>query len=288
MKIKKRWLIIFLVPGVSLFIFMYAISLVTLVTTSFTEWRIGISPTFIGLDHYIRMFQDPNFFTAFGNTIVWILLQCTLHVGIALAFALVIARKKRYCKFARGVFMIPNIISSAAIGMLFLCILNPSFGPVNQFLRAVGLDCLAKNWFADSKTAFWAVTLTWLPFAAVNAALILAEMSSIDEDIYEAAAIDGASESQKMRYITLPLLRNIIGTCTILAGTGMLHKFDTIMMTTGGGPGNRTMSMPLMLYNAAMRDNNFGYGNAIGVVMMLTGLVLVFAVNRIYKVGEVK
>ncbi len=113
-------------------------------------------------------------------------------------------------------------------------------------------------------------------------------MSSIDEDIYEAAAIDGASESQRMRYITLPLLRNIIGTCTILAGTGMLHKFDTIMMTTGGGPGNRTMSMPLMLYNAAMRDNNFGYGNAIGVVMMLTGLVLVFAVNRIYKVGEVK
>ena len=75
MKIKKRWLIIFLVPGVSLFIFMYAISLVTLVATSFTEWRIGVSPTFIGLDHYIRMFQDPNFFTAFGNTIVWILLQ---------------------------------------------------------------------------------------------------------------------------------------------------------------------------------------------------------------------
>lgn len=286
MKIKKKHLVIFLFPATAVFVFVYAVPLIMLVTTSFADWKVGSRPVFNGIANYIQLFtQDRQFLSALKNTLIWILLQSTIHVAIGVLVALILARKKFYWKFVRTVYMLPNIISSAAVGMMFVMLLNPSFGAVNGLLAKLGFENVP-NWFMDTGTAFGTVTITWLPFAATVTILVMAEMTSIDEGVLEAARIDGATELQMNLYVILPLMRNIIGTTTILAATSMLQKLDIIMMTTKGGPGDRTLNLPVYVYQTAFTANNFGLANSIGVIMIILGLIVVGMINRIYKMGK--
>lgn len=284
---KKKWIVIFLAPGLLLFVFIFLISIVQLGVTSFTDWTIGTDPVFSGLENYIYLFtEDTEFQQSIINTLIWILLQSTVHVCIGTTLALILRRRKWYTNFMRGVFMIPNIISSAALGMLFLCIMNPQFGMVNNIIRMVTGTDFSQNWFLGADTAFFSVTLTWLPYAGLVTILVMAEMASIPEDIYEAARVDGATDFQIDIKIVLPLMRNIIGTATVLAATSMLQKLDIIMMTTNGGPAGKTMNMPMYLYQTALTDNNYGLANAQGVILIAIGLVVVGLIRGIYRMDK--
>lgn len=284
---NKRYITLFLLPTVALFIMIYAVSLVILSGTSFTEWSAGRKPAFTGLDNYIQLFSsDSDFRKSALNTGIWVVLQSTIHVAIGTLFAIILSMKEFYWKFARTVYMFPNIISGAAVGMLFLCMLNPDFGAVNSIARLFGNTDYAQNWFMDYATAFFSVTMTWLPYAAVVTILILAEIAAIPESLYESARIDGASTFKINLYIILPMLRNIIGTCVILSGTSMLQKMDIILMTTGGGPGNETMNLPIYIYKTALMDNNFGYSNAVGVLLIGFGLMFVLLCRNLFRIGS--
>lgn len=284
---NKGYILLFLVPTIVLFTLVYAVSIVILLGTSFTEWSTGLKPVFVGLSNYMHMFtQDKNFREGFFNTALWVLLQSTIHVLIGLVFAIILNMKEFYWKFARTVFMFPNIISGAAVGMLFLCMLNPNFGAVNSIVRLFVNSDYAQNWFMDYTTAFLSVTMTWLPYAAVVTILILAEIAAIPDSLFESARIDGASELKINLFIIIPMLRNIIGTCVILAGTSMLQKMDIIMMTTGGGPGNTTLNLPMYIYKTALMDNNFGYSNSVGVFLIGFGIVFVLLVRYLFRIGN--
>lgn len=283
----KGYITLFLVPTIALFMLVYAVSLVILFGTSFTEWSTGLKPVFVGFRNYVQMFSDDaSFKDGFWNTTVWVLLQSTVHVLIGVVFAIILNMKEFYWKFARTVFMFPNIISGAAVGMLFLCMLNPNFGAVNSIVRLFGHSDYAQNWFMDYATAFLSVTMTWLPYAAVVTILILAEIAAIPDSLFESARIDGASELKINLFIVIPMLRNIIGTCVILAGTSMLQKMDIIMMTTGGGPGNTTLNLPMYIYKTAMMDNNFGYSNSVGVFLIGFGIVFVLLTRYLFRIGS--
>jgi ABC-type sugar transport systems, permease components len=286
MKIKKKWIVLFLLPSLLLFGFVYMASIVMVVSTSFTNWRIGNEIEFTGFANYISLFKSDVFLQALRNNLVWILLQSTIHVAIGVVFALVVSGKKWYSRFCQTAYMLPNIISSAALGMLFYNVFNPMYGPINKIVQALGFEHLDLNWFADARTAFATVTLTWLPFAAMIGILCLAELAAIANDIFEAAIIDGTSTFQLNWYIKLPMLKNAIGTGAILAAASMLQKMDILIMTTSGGPGNKTMNLPMLIYNTALRDNHFGLANAQGVVLILIGLLAIAAINRIYKMNE--
>jgi raffinose/stachyose/melibiose transport system permease protein len=286
MHIKKRWIVIFLVPGLLLFLLVYLVSIINVFGTSFTNWRIGGNISFAGLRNYQELIGSAVFLKALFNTIVWILLQSTIHVAIGIVFALLVARKRVYSKFCQTVFMLPNILSSAALGMLFYNIFNPTYGPVNKIIQFFGNKDFNINWYANAQSAFFAVTVAWLPFAAMIAILAAAELAAIPEDIFEAAIIDGASELQTIFRIKLPLLKNAIGTGTILAATSMLQKMDILIMTSNGGPGIQTMNLPLLIYNTAMQDTNFGLANACAVLLILMGLVSIGAINKIYRMNE--
>lgn len=284
---NKGFIPLFILPTLLLFCVVYAASLLILVGSSFTDWSIGTKVSFVGLSNYIKIItDDADFRRSLINTIIWIILQSTIHVAIGVTFALVLAKKEFYWKFARTSFMVPNIISGAAMGMLFLCILNPEFGAVNSFIKLIGFKDFSQNWFMDYTTAFFTVTMTWLPFAAVITLLVLAEIASMPESIFESARIDGANELEVNLHIIIPMLRNIIGTCVIIAGTSMVQKLDIIMMTTGGGPGNTTMNLPVYIYKAALMDNNFGYANTLGVILVALGIVFVLVAQKVFKLGN--
>ena len=277
----------FLIPTVVLFLLIYAVPLFMVFTTSLYDYRLTSQEmNFIGFDNYIRLFHDQDFFSAFTNTVIWIIIQCILHVALGTIIALILYKKPRGWKFVRTAYMVPNIISNAAIGMIFLNIFNPQFGVVNSFLKAVGLESITRNWLMDSNTAFPSVTLIWVLFAGYTTTLVLAQALSIDESMLEAARVDGATPFQIDLFVVLPLLKKIIGTTMVMAATYMLQMFDLIYITTNGGPGKVTTNLPLLLYGVYKTENNYGYANTIGVFIVVIGVVAMTVINKALKVNK--
>ena len=285
MKVKNRglWITLFTVPCMILFAIVYAAPIVTVLFTSFCDYTTFSPPTFAGLKNFITIFGDEDFLISIRNTLLWVVLQSTFHVMLGLVMALVLRRKPKGWKVVRTAYMIPNIVPTAATGVMFTLLLNPSFGVVKPFLEKLGMDVSqVPNLFGNSKYAFWTVTLTWLLYSGFNTIIFLAEMGAIDKEIYEAARVDGAKPWQLDRYITLPLMKNIFGTCVTLASVAMVSQFDIIYMTTKGGPGNTTLNLPIYLYKAATLENNYGKANAVGVIQIAIGLILVVLIQRLF------
>lgn len=283
-KNKKIWIFLFTIPCMILFALVYAAPIITVFYTSLCDYTAFSSPAFQGIKNFITIFSDSDFICSIRNTLLWVVLQSTIHVGVGLAMALVLRRKPKGWKFARTAYMIPNIIPTAATGVMFTLLLNPMFGIVKPIMDFLGIDyAMVPNLFGNSRYAFWTVTATWILYSGFNTIIFLAEMGAVSKEIYEAAAIDGATPWQADRYITLPLMRNVCGTCVTLASVAMVSQFDIIYMTTKGGPGTSTLNLPIYLYKAATLENNYGKANAVGVVQIIIGITLVILIKGLFR-----
>jgi raffinose/stachyose/melibiose transport system permease protein len=286
-QVKKRWLFLFLFPAVALFLLVYAIPLVMVFITSLTNYRLmDRQIRFVGVLNYIRLFQDSAFHTALKNTIIWILIHCIAHVALGVFIALLLYKKPRGWKLIRTAYMVPNIISNAAIGMIFVNFFNPQFGVLNSALRILGFENLTHNWLMEPLTAFPSVTFTWFIFAGYTTTIVLAQAISVDDAILEAARVDGASAFQIDCLIMLPVLKKIIGITMVMAATYMLQMFDLIYITTNGGPGKMTTNLPLLLYGVYKSEYNYAYANTIGVCIILIGVLTMTVINKSLKVNE--
>lgn len=287
MKRNTLWLYMFSAPLILFFTIFLLAPVIIVFGSSFVEWK-GFSGdiTFIGLDNYIAAMSDSEFIVSFKHTLIWIFLQSTIHVIIGVSFAIIISRKFRGWKILRTSFMIPNMISASALGFIFLMVFNGQIGLINGLLKKLHLEQFAHNWFFDPSTAFVSVTVTWLLFSGLIMLLVLTEIGTIPSSLYEAAELDGASQWQKDLFITIPQLRNVLGTCMIIAATSKLKEFELIYLTTKGGPGTETMSLPLYLYNTMIVQNNFGYSNMIGTVLIALGLILIYIISKVFKIAS--
>ena len=287
MKVKKWKLATFLLPCLLLFGLIYLIPLIMVVISSFFEWKAGGVFNFIGIQNYITAFtSDERMLTALRNTAIWVLLQSTVHVGIGTVIAFMLARKLRGWKVLRTIYMIPNVVSAAALGVIFLNVFNPKYGLFNSIVSQITGAPFEKNWFFEQGTAFITVTWSWLLYTGMIIIVVLAGILAIPEDVIEAARIDGASEMQINLRVRLPMIRTVLGTGVILAATSMLREFELIYLTTNGGPGDVTLNLPLYLYKTSMTDNNYGYANMMGVVLIIAGIVAVQAINKLFRMNE--
>ena len=281
---KKGWILAFSLPCLVLFCLVYAIPFVMVITTSFCDYSLTQSPVFEGLKNFKTIFADPDFSVSIVNTLKWVLIQSTLHVGFGFVMALILRRKLKGWKFARVAYVIPNIVPTAATAVMFSLLLNPSFGVIKIIYEKFGLDTTqVLNLFGNSKYAFMTVTATWVFYSGFNMLIFMGEMGAISPDIYEAAMVDGATPAQADRYITIPLMKNAFGTCVVLASVAMVSQFDIIYMTTKGGPGNATLNLPTYLYKIITLENNYGKANAVGVIQIALGLVLVILIQKLFN-----
>lgn len=288
MKRSKGWIALFIMPSALLFLTIYAVPLVIVLFTSLYDYRLFPNRfDFVGLGNFLALFtRDRAFSAAIVNNLVWILVHTTVHIAIGTVLALILYKKPRGWRAVRVIYMIPSIISNAAVAMIFVNIYNPSYGVINSFLRLVNLGGLQRNWLFDPSTSFVSVMMIWTLFSGYNTTLILAQALSIDEGILEAARVDGANKVQADLLIVLPLVKRMVATTMIMAVTYMLQMFDLIYLTTKGGPGNSTTNLPLLLYRTAMTENNYGYANAIGVVIIGLGLIFMGLINRTLNVND--
>ena len=286
-KLEKRnykWIYLFLLPSVLVFLMFYLQPILTVFYTSLTKWDGFNAPTFIGLENYINLFQNQAFLISLKNILLWSLIAATLHVGFGVLVAFVLYYRPKGWKVTRAVFMVPNVISAAAWAMIYKFIFNDSMGILNTLIRKLDPN-FHVQWFYNSPYAFWAVTLTWLFYAVIVTLVVLNDLMAIPQELTEAARIDGASGWQITRYIHLPLCRNAIGTGIICSMTSRVAMYEQIALTTAGGPGDDTMNLPIILVKS-IQDMKYGYANANGVIMFLLGLVILAVINKAFKMNE--
>ncbi len=287
MQVKKWNIALFLLPCLLLFALIYLIPLLMVIGSSFFEWKAGGVFRFVGLDNYINAFlHDSRMMTALRNTAIWVVLQSVVHVGIGTIIAFMLARKLRGWKILRTIYMIPNVVSTAALGVIFLNVFSPKYGLINSMISQVTGLTFQKNWFFEEGSAFLTVTWSWLLYTGMIIIVVLAGVLAIPEDMIEAARIDGATEMAINFKVRLPMIRTVLGTSVILAATSMLREFELIYLTTNGGPGDLTLNLPLYLYKTSMTDNNYGYANMMGVVLIVAGIVVVQAINKLFRMGD--
>lgn len=282
---KKGPLFFFLIPGLlMMLVFLYYPFLVN-IYNSFFEMsgmvQIGASE-FIGLQNYKTMIADPKIHKALINTFIMMAMTVIFQVGIALILALMVDSIKFGQQFFRTTFFFPIVISATAIGLMFNLFYNYNGGMFNQLLEVLGKDPLV--WLEDGR-AFTMITLPVIwQYVGFYFVIILTGLGNISEDVFEAAEIDGATGLQKIYYITLPLLRNTLATCSVLAVTGALKVFDLPhIIAPHGAPSGSTYFTGTYMYDATFYLGNVDYGCAIAVLIVVLGVVVSKGVNSLFK-----
>ncbi len=245
---------------------------------AFTDWSGIGSFQIIGLDNFIRIFQDPSKIGALLNTLFLAFGSVILTNVFGLLLALALNRGTRTRLALRVLFFMPVVLSPLAVSYVWKFIFDYN-GPLNVILAGVGLEEQVRPWLADPGLAIWTVliVITWQStgFAMV---IYLAGLASVPVEIEEAAALDGAGVWSRFWHVVLPTIRPAVAIATTLGLVNGLRVFDQIMALTGGGPAGATENLATQVYKQSFALGNFGYGAALALV--LTVIILFFAVAQ--------
>lgn len=233
--------------------------------------------------------QDTVFGISVRNMFLLLIVSLVLQLVGGFLLAVALTGKLRGSEWFKNVFFMPAVISSVAVGMMWTFIYDPSMGIINTLLEMVGLESWQHDWLSERGTAIWAVAIvaSW-QFVGYTMILFIAAIQNISNDIFEAARIDGATGWRMVRHITIPLVKPIIQVNTILISIGSLKFFDLIFVMTGGGPANRTQVLASYLYNRSFDQQEYGYGDAMAVVLLVMCLIITVIINRIFRVSDLK
>ncbi|MCD1262583.1 ABC transporter permease subunit [Shinella sp. AETb1-6] len=279
-----------LAPAVVVTLVIVFMPMVQAVWTSFYD-LILFKPNaskFVGFGNYVKLFNDPVFWTALWNTLLWIGLTVPLQMGLGLLAALLLNREFPWRGLARALIIIPWALPSVVIALMWRWIYDPNTGVLNDILVYLSIVQTAVPWLADPDVAIYAIiaTLTWqgFPFFAV---MILAGLQGIPKSQYEAASIDGASAWRQFIHITLPGIAPVLATAGLLRVIWVANSMDVIFVMTGGGPGYATHTLPLYAFIKARQNLDFGYGTSIAVTFtILLGAFVVLYLARTMREVE--
>lgn len=246
------------------------------VYSSFTKTEVGGgNPTWVGLKNYQRMLEDAGFWRVMGNTLVYMLAVIVVALAAGLVTALILNRSFRGRTVTRGLMTLPWAFPEVPTVLVFIWILNPTFGVINVFARLLpGID---ENlmWLLDGRLAMvWVILITaWKGFPFYSL-VIIAALQTVPADLYDAAHVDGANPLQAFRHVTLPSIAPTLLLLAVLASIFSFKQFTLIWLLTGGGPSGATETVVVRIYNTAFRFYDFSYGATIGVAGFLVAMFI--------------
>ncbi|OKP92688.1 carbohydrate ABC transporter permease [Paenibacillus sp. P32E] len=280
---NKKIIALFLLPGFIVFLIFYFVPIVMTAYYSLQDWD-GINPmTFIGLDNYTKMFTvDKSFWQAVWNSLAFLLVGVFIQLPVSFALALLVSRKMKGRKWFRNIYFFPVVMSTTMVSLLWVKIYDPNIGMLNTLMDTLGLGAWTGAWLGDTKTALLSVLIvtTW-HYVGYNMLILFAGMQGIPEQYYEAAKLDGATGWKAVRHITFPLLSDVLRICIVLNVIYALKTFESVYVMTNGGPLNSTTVIALKMFQEAFLRQNFGYGSALAVFMVLECLVISWVLNKI-------
>ncbi|MDN3015606.1 sugar ABC transporter permease [Paenibacillus sp. BSR1-1] len=282
LKLKKLITILsFLLPALILYSIFMLIPMFDAVRYSFFDWD-GAAPSmnFVGFENYIKLADDKIFLKALSHNLLWVVLSLILMVIPTLVLAVLISRVKKGKTFFRAGFYLPSVLSLAVVGVLWSKIYDPMMGPINVFLKSIGLENLAKNWLGEPFYVIPALVIasTWA-FYGLYMILFLAGLQNINHELYEAADLDGAGPIRKFWSITVPSLRNTLNVVISMVIINSLKGFALIWIMTQGGPFYMSELVSTYVYKAAFSMNKVSYATAGSVVLGIIVIVFTIAFN---------
>ena len=279
----KKAIAIFIAPGILLFTLILLVPICQAVYYSLCDWNALTKPNFIGLGNYIKLFtNDDTMLTALKNSLFFMVFSAVTQQILGLLLAALLTNIKKGRNFFK------NVLSSAALGLLWSFLFNPRMG-INQVLALFNVE--GPLWLMDTKgfiiLPMWVIAFVAMwQYTGSTMMLYMAQITGISNSLYEASYIDGASKWQSFLHITLPLIKPMVATTLSLNCIGSLKFFDLVYNMTQGGPNHRSDVLATHLYNEGFQYFKYGYASAIGIVLLILCLIVTFLVNRFVKVED--
>ena len=269
----RAWPWLLLLPSLLLVFAVIIYPTLSGVDLSFRQMRLNrpdLGTGYVGLQHYLALFDDPVFWVSVRNTFIWVVATVLLEFALGMLAALVLDMDLPGFRAFTVIVLLPWFLPIVVAGNIWALMLDSRLGIINAALVGVGVLDSFKAWFADPAWALPAAILveTWhgFPFFAL---LLLAGLKGIPTELYEAAEVDGARLWHRFRFIQLPGLRMIIVASVVLRAISLMNSPDLLLILTSGGPGHSTQVLSLYAFQKAYREFNFGYAGALSVVILL-------------------
>jgi len=276
------WALIF--PALLGFVLFYGLPTVRAVQISFTDWNLLRAPNPVGWANYVRMWDDAKFWNGMRLSAYYVMLNIPLQTVLGLFLAVAMDRLTRSV-FVKAAVLLPYLLSNVLVAMVWLWMLDPLLGLVNHYMMALGLDRQPFFGSTDWALATVAGVNIWRHMGLV-AILFLAGMQNIPRNLYEAAALEGASEWQMFRRITLPLLRPVMVFVLVTSVTGSFQIFDTIAVTTNGGPLDSTRVIVHYIVQNAFAFYKMGYASAMSMTLCLVMVAYTLVQMRVMRANQ--
>ncbi|HEY0495950.1 MAG TPA: sugar ABC transporter permease [Kutzneria sp.] len=276
--------LLLIAPAVIGFAVFFAYPTVQGIYYSFTDFHVLSAPNWVGLDNFKQLLGDDVFWHSLWVTVYFVLLSVFFGILISLVTAVIMHRLTR-STLVRGIVLLPFLISGVVAAMTWSWMLDPGLGIINSFLgKLIGHPVL---FFGDSALAVpsLAAISVWKSMG-YNAILIFAGLQTIPATIYEAGRIDGATELQMFRRLTVPLLRNILVMVVILTVIGSFQVFDIVQVTTKGGPQNASLVLQMYIYNKAFSQFDFGYAATMSLALFAMLIAITFTQLKMTRASE--
>ncbi len=283
---KKRHFYLLVLPLAVFFTAFMIYPLLANVAYSFTNAHGAFAPEFNGIANYERLFNDPYFGRAVLNTFTVVAVLIVTIVPMSFFLAYVLNRQTKLNNACKTIIFLPYVLSGALIALIWYFLLNPSTGLINNFLGMIGLESWKQQWINGPVLSpySFAIIGAW---AGMGYYIMLWQIGlrSIPTEILEAGIIDGTSKWQQIRYIIIPMCKDIIGTIFIFIVTGGLKTFEYVDMLTGGGPLYQSETIVSYMYNKMFTDTQHGYAMTIAVVLFFICVIPTLIIRRVSR-GE--
>ena len=275
---------VFLIPSFIGFFGFFAWPALRGMYLSFTDYDMLRDPVWIGFDNYVKIFQDPIFFNSIWVTLEYVLLNIGIQTVLALLIAVLLHRFTRSIVI-RGIILLPYLIANVIVALVWYWLCDYNLGLINSVLDGLGLQKM--GFFGNETLAMPTIALVnvWR-HVGYTALLIFAGLVAIPRDVYEAAEVDGAGEWRIFRSVTLPLLRPVLAFVLVVTLVGSFQIYDTIAVTTEGGPVHATRAINVYIFQQAFEQRNFGYASALAVILMIFLAFIAIAQNKMLKANE--
>lgn len=273
-----------ILPALIGFSLFYALPLFRAFELSFTDWNMLRPPRFIGFDNYIQMWNDGRFWNGMKLSLYYVLLNIPFQTALGLFLAVAMDRLTRSI-FIRSVILLPYLLSNVLVALIWLWMLDPILGVVNSMITSLGFDRQAFLGSPSEALATIAGINIWRHMGLV-AILFLAGLQNIPRYLYEAATIEGASEWQMFKHITLPLLRPVMVFVLVTSVTGSFQIFDTVAVTTAGGPYDSTNVIVHYIIQNAFSFYKMGYASAMSMALCLVMVLYTIIQMRLMRASE--
>jgi xylobiose transport system permease protein len=271
--------VIWVIPATVFFGLFAGLPLVLVAVLSFTSWNGLGTPAFNGLDNWSRALSDPSILESLRISAVLTALCWVVQTPLALLLGVWAAGRQRNRAVLSSIFFLPLLMSTAAIAITWLTLLDPNFGLAAKVGRYVGYPDGNIIGSPRGALACIVVVVAW-QFTPFHTLLYQAAARQVPRALYDAATVDGAGRVRQFRHITLPQLRNTIVTSSVLMLVGSLTYFETVLILTSGGPGTATNILPEHMYVSAFRDYQMGYASVIALALVGLGTALSMIIVR--------